>query len=1155
VKLRAISIERLAGLPHGLRLGPEHLDGHVRVIHGPNAIGKSSIVRALRALLWPLEAPTEGSVHVEARFDIDGVEWAARRDGERTNWFRDGSPVGVPQLPAWSQSSQMLVDLDALALGEEVDIQAHLQRELRGGYDVLAVEDAKRPTKQVGLAQSRELAAAEKALRAARDAQGIVLRDAARLDTLRHELQVASAASRSLRGIEAALERSKSQRQLQLLQADLAEYPDKIELLQGNELDELKRVRIRLQDARARISEARREEARVAAEIAELRLVGVIPETVLGELEDRVDALRDAETPLRTAEPALAKAAVREARAIASFGPGADIDRLADFDSSLERLIEELAGSATALAERSSRIQAELAVVGVTASVAQPDARAVAALEDWLETTAAPITHRRARTFLLVLAGLLLVLAIALAFVHIALASLSVLAVLALYGARSAPTARGPSRVDHEAAFSRTAEDPPASWTVQDVRAHLNALRIRAAEAAHAHPRALRRRELEGMLEIAEGEARDLAQRREGLAARLGETAQSPERLLVAVANARREVRDARGEHREREAECVRLRTARAKRLAELNEAMRPLGVAEIFDLLAAGARVKDLRSRSAQLVGLHKDRVRQAEMARQAQEDVETSEADSGAIYHRAGLHPGDEEGLRGRLGKYEDWKAARARRDEATRDVERLGRDADPGLADKTPEEIEGLLANARVAAEPAEELARTVTQIETRVQVAQEGRSLEHALADRNASRAALEAAFTQARSGAFACLLLADVRTADAETGRPKIIEDAADLFASFTRKRYTLRTETVEGRFVLKARDTQDSAVLQSLDQLSEGTRAQLLLAVRLAYLREIEHGNPLPVVLDDALATSDPERMREIGAALLVVARKEGRQFLVLTKDASDVDLLRPADAKPGEVEATDLGELRGDRIPRAAREALRIPHVPRVPDPAGRTAEEYAVALDEARMGVRSIDPHRPIDEVHLWWVLIHDLGLLARLLAMQIDSVGVFRNAQVARVPIPGAPERTVVEPWIELTTATLEGWRIGRGCPIDRDALENSKVSDRFIGPLAQLAADTGHDAKALIASIEAGHELARGFGRVKLDQLRSALIEKNYLDTSSTLTTEQAWLRVLGSMPTGHTLGVHEMRERFELLWRECMAKDATSMAARAVPDAS
>jgi len=1141
VKLRALNIERLAGLRHGLKLEPQHLDGRVRVLHGPNAIGKSSIVRALKALLWDEDAPVTGRVEIEARFEIDGVEWTARRDGERTSWLRDGAPTSAPRLPAWSGASQMLMGLEDLGLGAETDIQEHVQRELRGGYDVVAVETALRPGKQAGLVHSRALADAENALRLARAAQDSVVRESTKLDDLRRDLSAAREATRRVTRLECALELAQSKSELALAQAELDGLPDGLERLRGDEAEQLERIQKRLVDARTSLADARSAETRLSREIAQLGLADTIATAVLDELADRIAAVQEIEAPLRAAESALARARAREMAAALVFGAGADLDRLAGLDESLDAEVESFARDASALAQRQDEIRAQLATLEDAETVEPLESRATAALEDWLRTPDAPTVDARARRVLFVLAGLIFVLSIALAFVHPAFASIALLAIVALYGARSVSTVRVSTRTEHEAAYQRTAESPPTAWTADAVRTRLAALHARAAQAAQAQVRAERRGQLEAKSAIAAKDAQQVAQRRENLAGRFGATVLAPDGLLVAFAKVRNDLRDARRDREENAADVETLTRSRGTAMFALNAGLRTSGAAEVSDLVAARVRVNDLRNRSAGLQSLQKERDGQIELARRARRDLEVGEAECAAVFQRSGLEPGDERGLASRSERLGAWKSTRERRDGFLRDVARLGRDLDDVLAAATPEWIADELSAAREASARTDELASAVTTLETRVELAREGRVLENALAERDDCRGELEAAFSTAQRGALASALLADVREAHEETSRPRLIEEASVLFSRFTLHRYELRMEVENTSLVLRARDTENAGALLALEQLSAGTRAQLLLAARLAYLREIEAGNPLPVVLDDALATSDPARKREIGAALLHVARSEDRQFIVLTTDADDLSLLRTEDALPGEVEATNLADLRAARVPVAAREHLRAPDVARVPAIDGCSGEQYAAALAGAGLPVRPFEPQREIDELHLWWVLHHELGLLRDLLALRIDSVGAFRNATRVGVPLAGDRQRALAAPWIAFAQGMIEAWRVGRGRPLDADVLDELGISERYRADLISLARDLRGDTKAWLEALrEREDERTHRYHAKKVDEHRDQLVQSGHLDERDVLEREEVWVRALTALPADHGIGGDELRARFELLWRSSEA---------------
>ena len=83
-------------------------------------------------------------------------------------------------------------------------------------------------------------------------------------------------------------------------------------------------------------------------------------------------------------------------------------------------------------------------------------------------------------------------------------------------------------------------------------------------------------------------------------------------------------------------------------------------------------------------------------------------------------------------------------------------------------------------------------------------------------------------------------------------------------------------------------------------QMSDGTRDQLYLALRLAFISQhLEQGEPLPLILDDILVNFDDERTQATLEVLNELA--ERTQILYFTHHQLVVDLaerLRPRQAK-----------------------------------------------------------------------------------------------------------------------------------------------------------------------------------------------------------------------------------------------------------------
>jgi uncharacterized protein YhaN len=114
--------------------------------------------------------------------------------------------------------------------------------------------------------------------------------------------------------------------------------------------------------------------------------------------------------------------------------------------------------------------------------------------------------------------------------------------------------------------------------------------------------------------------------------------------------------------------------------------------------------------------------------------------------------------------------------------------------------------------------------------------------------------------------------------------------AGELFAKLTLGAYARLRDEVDddGKAVLKGVRVSNAEV--AVEQMSEGTRAQLYLALRLATLEQQLHtGEPLPFVVDDILISFDDKRTRVGLEVLAEVAQRT--QVLLFTHHRRVVDL------------------------------------------------------------------------------------------------------------------------------------------------------------------------------------------------------------------------------------------------------------------------
>ena len=332
-----------------------------------------------------------------------------------------------------------------------------------------------------------------------------------------------------------------------------------------------------------------------------------------------------------------------------------------------------------------------------------------------------------------------------------------------------------------------------------------------------------------------------------------------------------------------------------------------------------------------------------------------------------------------------------------------------------------------------------------------------------------------------------------------------------------------------------------SGEARELDELSDGTRAQLLLAARIAFAERVEQGLVLPLFLDEALDQSDPRRFEAMVRCVGRVGREQDRQIFYFTSDPLDVDRIRDALGKEGcEIAAAiDLGRIRTNVDSVGESRALSIDPGPAVPAPGGRSPEEYGAAI-----GVPAFRPALGHTEQHFFYVLWDDLDLLHDLLSNGIERAGQWKT--VSGTPLAErlgsgsvAPAETSLR--LDLLEVFCGLWKQGRGRPVDRAALEESGVlTERFLEDVASIAREVDGDAKRLVEALgENRGPRLRSFRRSSAERLRRHLVESGCLDERPILTEGELQLRALTSpaangLPGGVARGC--LKRWWEWAWK-------------------
>lgn len=333
-------------------------------------------------------------------------------------------------------------------------------------------------------------------------------------------------------------------------------------------------------------------------------------------------------------------------------------------------------------------------------------------------------------------------------------------------------------------------------------------------------------------------------------------------------------------------------------------------------------------------------------------------------------------------------------------------------------------------------------------------------------------------------------------------QPEVFKRARTWFTRFTKGVYDLHLEPKKGFLAYEM--YQEEA--KPLNALSRGTRVQLILAVRLAFVEAVEgDGERLPLFLDEAMSHADDDRFSYMVEAFLEIARG-GRQVFYFTCQKSSLEAWQSV--APGEIHVIDLDLMKKESF------AKELPFITRSfllpPSPEGKTLEEYGKELQLQGLSLRE-----PVFEWHLAH-FVETPEELYSLLLKNLHRYGQFKNL---------SEKGMVRNPKIAAKGALAEEFYrlryIGQGRKVTWEDLENGGVSDKFLDKVFACAREQDFEAKRLLQALE--HRAVLNFREKAREELARHLEECGCLDLRPVLTQEEI-LSSLWQVP--HTLSQEE-----------------------------
>ena len=909
--LRRLAIHALPGIEPGFTFEPPSTG--INIVTGPNAIGKSSLARALQYLLES-HGTDPPALSLEAEFESAAARWQVSRNGNQIVWRCNGEVASRPALPGANRVGLFRLSVENLLDDSDANDKAlaeRLRHELHGNYDL------DQPRIELGRMfarhEARRLADTGKARRRVESEYAGLQRQEAELPALEREIEKAVAARARSEHLAQALRLADAIDARKDRASALQRFPPDMDCLRGDELEKLEEYEKRALRLNEELRDRRRDLETAEANLERTGLAQATPAAEeVHAAEERLRQLDKKSVERESARTAVAEAGAALRDVLAHFNPEGEPPRL---DTDAIRRAEGIAQPLIAAQNRRRELQEQLALAGEAPEAAQMERQrdGVEALRAWLAGNAADSGRTRSSRKLPRLVSWVAVVATAIAaltaFIQGALIAFAgaLVALIALGAALFMLRGRQPAAPSPTDAarrrFDETDLPPPPQWSEQGVRQHLrevievrlNELTLQQTRAANSDQIRLQIRETDAAIETLEDERTSLAM----------ETGFDPR---LPVAEFQRFIHlcsdwdRARTRHVQQRARLDLLDADTADTAHLVRTFLDPWRAADAPALEDAAGRpaivllrgaFDDLRER-IDAARKADDKIRAVKTEIQSLEQ-RVAEIDNAvqSQFAQAKVEPRDRVALAARIDQLAQWKEANTALHTATT-ADALVRSrlveqhALVALADEGERaRLQADLQASTVEADEHTRLIQQQTEIRTRLGDAGTDGKLEQAAAEESRAIQALEDKRDEALLAVATRTLLDDVERAFEAEHEPAVLRRARDVFTEVTAGAFALRLRG-DGTFI--AHDVRQETA-RELAELSSGTRMQLLLAVRLAWIETQEQGGEtLPLFLDEALTTSDEERFAVMAKSLerLAGTAEDGRG--TAGNGAADVD-------------------------------------------------------------------------------------------------------------------------------------------------------------------------------------------------------------------------------------------------------------------------
>ncbi len=1134
--LQDLHIHKMPGLPSGLRK-LEGLSPNINIITGPNASGKSSTARLIKQLIW------HNHIHgMEADASVlinNGEHWDIKIEYDKVSVYHDGRPDSITGLPPVESSHRYLLALQDMVVGDDKKTAEAIIRESSGGYDPDAVNQALNYSPAIFTKRINEYQTFETAIHRYQETlrkQEKIKKEEEGLNDLYQQKEKTEhdrQRSEFFKILSGFFEKRKHYEEILLALKNHHRAMDKVS---GDELQYIEKYEKTIREAREAIDRAKMEIQKKSEKLGQLTIPqDGIPLQTIEELNSRTENLAELSREINNKNKEAEGLKIRVQESLKAIDPnirpdqwdGLDLKDVQQLDQFLQKA-HQVSGQKNLLEKEKENISRELEAIEINENKAQKTSQGIEALRNWLTEQQ---TNKQMPSWLipaLILTGAITATA-TLLFGLIGFSAMLVMAVLWLV-AKSRTSKQHQNNLHlREQDFGKTGLTAPETWNNESVISRMNELMqtlndIYQRDERYKHL-SYQKKSIEDQLKNINNQYEKLKAERESLKEKIQTAPGIPDladndfsSFVWFIENVKKWQ-----EHYQQlaalKAENEQLTTRYKEELSLCNKLFSQVGFSEpARDAGQAKALLRELNRQEATRSELSNEIQHLQEKITNNEQARKNAQRDMEEIYKKLDIDFGDKNTVRqlmsdlpGYKSLKEEFHGAKAKFESQKQELEKHPKYAESKetINQYTAEEARAKSEEFKQEAAKLESIIQEITRIEKNITDIKNGQELEDELAGKEKALENLENIYHKNISSYTGSIIIDELKNRTRDQNRPEVFKQASRLFNRITAGHYELRLDN-RGESAFTAYDTVIRRE-QPLPELSTGTRLQLLLAVRLAFIEKQEQGIKLPILADELLANSDDERASAIIQSLMEISR-EGRQIFYFTAQHDEVLKWQSFIRVQNNLEhktfslKEDTKHNQGFREYMVNRDDINLSHQP--PAPGNKTHEEYGRELEVPEFDIIS----QEISSLHLWY-LIESVNILYQCLSKGIKQWGQLESFLRNGGEIPGMnePRRQMIADKAEFLKHFKELYAVGRPKPVDRELLEKSPVaSTKFMDAIFEKLKKINRDPLKLIEAIE--NKEIPGFRHAKKQELKNFFIENDLLPDNGPISPDDIMIKL-------------------------------------------